>query len=124
MRSRPSDNAPVLGGRGIGLASGEVATSSSLAIVAAHLKARDSGRSAGGLVPFARIVYAHHGDGESVIFHTTVTFADEDGATRVTMRAVFPTATVRAEVIERYHADEGAEQNMDRMVEYVRGGLK
>ena len=31
-----------------------------------------------------------------------------------------PTVAVRAEVIERYHADEDAEQNLDRMVDYVR----
>ena len=72
------------------------------------------------IVPGTRIVYAHHGDGESVHFRSTITFADENGATRVTMRALFPTAAMRAHVIEHYHADVGAEQNMDRMLEYVR----
>jgi uncharacterized protein YndB with AHSA1/START domain len=72
------------------------------------------------IVPPSRIVYAHHGDGETVHFHTTVTFTDEDGGTRVTMRALFPTAAARALVIERYHADTGAKENMDRMGEHLR----
>lgn len=70
-----------------------------------------------------RIEYSHGGgDDEGVNdaqFHTTVTFDDEGGKTRVTMKSVFQTAKQRNHVVEKYHAIEGGEQHLSRMDEYV-----
>src|SRR5262249_12441731 len=68
-----------------------------------------------------RLVYRHTGDEgtEPVTFHTTVTFADEGGRTRLTMRAVFATPEERDAVVEKYGAVEGAKQTVDRLEEQV-----
>jgi uncharacterized protein YndB with AHSA1/START domain len=44
-----------------------------------------------------RLVYTHGPEGQSVVkeFHVTVTFDEEDGKTRVTLRMVFDSATGR-----------------------------
>jgi uncharacterized protein YndB with AHSA1/START domain len=68
-----------------------------------------------------RIVYKHAGEegDEPVTFQTTVTFADEGGKTRLTMRAVFATAAERAEVVQKHGALEGAHQTIARLGEYL-----
>lgn len=68
-----------------------------------------------------RLVYRHSGEGETrdVEFHTTVTFEEERGRTRVTMRAVFPTAEARARVAAEYGAIEGAVQHLERLASYL-----
>ena len=60
-----------------------------------------------------RLVYKHGGDEdpEPVSFQTTVTFVAEGDKTRVTMRAVFPTAEERDRVVKEYGAVEGGEQH-------------
>src|SRR5207249_3884265 len=50
---------------------------------------------------------------------TTVGFADEDGKTGVTIRALFPSAADRERAIREYGAADGLEQNMDKLAEYV-----
>jgi uncharacterized protein YndB with AHSA1/START domain len=68
-----------------------------------------------------RIVY-HHGGGEDVEpveFATTVTFEDIGGKTKLTMRAVFPTAAERDRVIREYGAEEGGRQTLGRLAEHV-----
>jgi uncharacterized protein YndB with AHSA1/START domain len=69
-----------------------------------------------------RIVY-HHGGGddvEPVQFRTTVTFEDLGGnRTRLTMRALFPSAAERDRVIREYGADKGLAQTMARLAEYL-----
>jgi uncharacterized protein YndB with AHSA1/START domain len=64
-----------------------------------------------------RLVYRHSGgdDVEPVQFQTTVTFEDLGGKTRLTMRAVFPSAAERNRVAEEYGAIEGAEQTLGRL---------
>jgi uncharacterized protein YndB with AHSA1/START domain len=66
-------------------------------------------------------VYSHGGgkDGDDAQFQTTVTFVEEGGKTRVTMRAVFPSAAERDHVVKVYGAVEGGNQHMDRMEEHV-----
>lgn len=68
-----------------------------------------------------RLVYKHTGDAgtEPVNFHVTVTFAEEGGKTRLTMRALFASAAARQHVIQKYGADEGMEQNLARLEQYV-----
>jgi uncharacterized protein YndB with AHSA1/START domain len=69
-----------------------------------------------------RIVYDHGGEevGDPVHFRATVTFEDFGGKTRLTKRMVFPTAEARDHVVEKYGADEGLVQNLDRLGEYAR----
>jgi uncharacterized protein YndB with AHSA1/START domain len=68
-----------------------------------------------------RIFYRHGGDEdvEPVSFNTIVTFAPEDGKTRVTLHAVFPTAAERNRVVEEYGAIEGGKQTLARLDQYV-----
>jgi uncharacterized protein YndB with AHSA1/START domain len=64
-----------------------------------------------------RLVYAHAGDEavEPVSFHTTVTLARLGAKTKVTMRAVFPSAAERDRVVRDYGAVEGGEQTLARL---------
>ena len=68
-----------------------------------------------------RITYRHGGgdDVEPVTFHTTVTFEDIGGKTRLTMRGVFPTAEERDRVVKEYGAVEGAKQTLGRLAEHL-----
>jgi uncharacterized protein YndB with AHSA1/START domain len=72
-----------------------------------------------------RIVYHHDGDDdvEPVQFRTTVTFEDLGGKTRLTMRALFPTAAARDRVIKEYGAAEGAVQTLSRLADYLAKSL-
>lgn len=66
-----------------------------------------------------RIVYKHGGgsDTEPVNFQVTVTFEEADDHTRLQMRMLFPSAVALQHVVEKYGADKGLEQTMDRLVE-------
>lgn len=68
-----------------------------------------------------RLVYHHSNeeDVSDVIFKTLVTFTEEDGKTRVTMRATFPTAAERDRVTQEYGAVEGGQQTLSRLAAYV-----
>ncbi len=59
-------------------------------------------------------MYTHRGDDDSepVKFHVTVTFAEEDGRTRLTLHMVFPTAEERDRVVKDYGAVEGGKQTL------------
>jgi len=69
-----------------------------------------------------RLVYEHAGeDGdEPVNFRVTVTFAEEAGKTRLTMRMVFPSPDERTRVVEEYGAADGLTQTIGRLEEYLR----
>ena len=73
------------------------------------------------VVESERIVYNHGGgdDTEPVRFQATVTFEDIGGKTRFTMRMVFPSAAAREFVVQKYGADTGLQQNVDRLGEYA-----
>lgn len=70
-----------------------------------------------------RIVYANVGredDAPEVKFRSTVTFEDlGNGQTRVTMRAIFPTAEARDYAAREYGAVEGAQQMMERLAAHL-----
>lgn len=64
-----------------------------------------------------RLVYQHDPEpgSEPVTFQVTVTFADEGGKTRLTMRMLFPSAEARDHVVKTYGAVEGANQTLHRL---------
>lgn len=62
-----------------------------------------------------RLVYDHAG-GEARV---TVTFEDQGGKTRLTMRMVFRSAEVRDVVVKKHNAVEGANQTLDRFGEQL-----
>ncbi len=67
-----------------------------------------------------RLIYTHSGEeGEPVHFHATVTFAKQGAQTKLTMRLVFPSAAERDRVVKEYHADEGGNQTLERLAEYL-----
>jgi len=73
------------------------------------------------IIPPQKLVY-RHGDGddvEPVQFKQTLTFEDLGGKTKLTMRAVFPSAAERDRVIEKYGADKGAIQHLARLAEHL-----
>jgi uncharacterized protein YndB with AHSA1/START domain len=47
-------------------------------------------------------------------FHVTITFEDEQGKTRITMRSLFMSAAARDKVVKEYGAIEGGNQTLDR----------
>jgi len=62
-------------------------------------------------------VFAHEPGG----FRATVTFAEEGGRTRVVLHHVFRSAPERDAVIQKFHADEGAKETLERLAEHVGG---
>ncbi|QNM96798.1 SRPBCC family protein [Chitinimonas koreensis] len=75
------------------------------------------------VVPGRLLRYRHSDDVETggMQFDVTVTFADEDGQTRLTMRTLFATAAERTRVVEQYGAIEGGRQTMDRLEAHLAG---
>lgn len=68
-----------------------------------------------------RLVYSHAGEeGEPAHFHTTVTFEAVGEQTHVTMRAAFPSAEALQYVIKEYHALQGGQQTLSRLVDYLK----
>ena len=63
-----------------------------------------------------RLVYLH---GPAPKFTATVTFENENGKTRLTMRTVFATAEERDHVVKEYHAIEGGNQTLARLAEFL-----
>jgi uncharacterized protein YndB with AHSA1/START domain len=66
-----------------------------------------------------RLVYDHGDEGKPGYFRVTVTFEDQDGKTRLTMRSLFTTRAERDEVVTKYHAIEGGNQTLDRFGEHL-----
>jgi uncharacterized protein YndB with AHSA1/START domain len=73
------------------------------------------------VVPPERLAYRHSGDTptDPVKFDVTVTFADEGGKTRLSMRMLFPTAGERNAAAEKYGAVEGLNQTLGRLEEIL-----
>jgi uncharacterized protein YndB with AHSA1/START domain len=67
------------------------------------------------------LVYRHGGDAdvEPVNFETTVTFEEQGGKTKLTMRGVFPSAEAREHVVKKYGAIEGMNQHLGRLREHL-----
>lgn len=68
-----------------------------------------------------RLVYKHdpEKDSEPVRFEVTVTFAEDAGKTRLTMRMLFPSAAARDHVVKTYGAEEGGKQTLGRLAEHL-----
>ena len=72
------------------------------------------------IVPGERIVYWQGSrEDDPDIFETTVTFADRDGGTAITLRSLFKTKAQRDYVVEHYRADEGGRETLERLDGYV-----
>ncbi len=69
-----------------------------------------------------RLVYDHDDDtpNPTTSFRTTVTFEEQGGKTRVTMRAVFPTKEARDAAL-KFGAEEGGKQTLARLDGHVQG---
>lgn len=67
-----------------------------------------------------RLVYAHGGDGDdgSRPFHVTVTFAEQGGKTRLTMRMLFESFEA-CENVKKFGAVEGGNQTLERLAEHL-----
>jgi uncharacterized protein YndB with AHSA1/START domain len=68
-----------------------------------------------------RLVYRHEPEAgsEPVRAETTVTFTNDHGKTRVVLRMLFPSAAERDHVVNTYHAEEGFEQTLTRLIEHL-----
>ena len=62
-----------------------------------------------------------HGEsrGDPNAFESVLTFMPDRAATRIEMRTVFPTAQLRDEAVEKYHAIEGGRQTLGSLAAYV-----
>jgi uncharacterized protein YndB with AHSA1/START domain len=70
-----------------------------------------------------RLAYEHRGVDESdtVHFTVTVTFEEEGGGTKMTMRSVFPSGAAREHGIRKYGAQDGLTETTDRLTRYLAG---
>lgn len=72
------------------------------------------------VAPPDRLAYDHSDDGEGgIAFQTTVTFVEHDGATTLTMTALFASAAERDRVVEEVGAIEGGQQTLGRLAAYL-----
>ncbi len=73
------------------------------------------------VVQAERLVFLHGDDvdGDAGEFHVTVTFDDEGGKTRLTMRSLFKSAAERDKVVKEFHAIEGGNQTLDRLAQFL-----
>jgi uncharacterized protein YndB with AHSA1/START domain len=67
-----------------------------------------------------RLVYDLSGDGETDphTFRATVTFAEHEGKTQITMASRFPSVAARDAVL-KFGAVEGGAQTLDRLADYL-----
>jgi uncharacterized protein YndB with AHSA1/START domain len=67
------------------------------------------------------LVYSHSGDeeGEPGQFHVTVTFTEQGGKTKLTMRMLFGSTEERDKVVKEFGAIEGGNQTLDRLEEHL-----
>lgn len=63
-----------------------------------------------------RLVYSHVSGPK---FHVTVTFDEQGGKTKLTMRMLFETAAERDKVVKEFGAIEGAKQTLERLNEHL-----
>lgn len=71
-----------------------------------------------------KLAYRHTDDGDNmdVSFYSTIIFAEQDGKTLVTMRAVFESAAELQRVEKEYGAIAGAQQTLGRLEAFVTMG--
>lgn len=74
------------------------------------------------IVAPARIALLHgESRGDPNAFESVLTFEPDGAVTRIEMRNLFPTKEMRDEVVEKYHAIEGAQQTLGKLAAYVTG---
>lgn len=66
-----------------------------------------------------RLVYSHGGGEDEESFQVIVTFAEQDGKTKLTMRMLFKSAEELDKVVKEYGAIEGAKSTLDRLEEQL-----
>jgi uncharacterized protein YndB with AHSA1/START domain len=69
-----------------------------------------------------RLVYINSGESDEIShieYRATVTFENERGKTRLTMRMVFASASERDRVARDYGAVEGLEQHLARLTQFL-----
>lgn len=68
-----------------------------------------------------RLTYTHTSDDDNnpTLFHTTVTFEEQNGKTNITMKAIFATAEERNRVVKEYGAAEGGKQTLSKLDAYL-----
>lgn len=66
-----------------------------------------------------RIVYSHGDAAEPEQFRVTVTFAERDGGTELTMTSQFKSVEALQYVVKEYGAVEGAKSTMERLGEHL-----
>lgn len=69
-----------------------------------------------------RLVYINSGGSDDIPhieYRATVTFENERGKTRLTMRMVFSTSSERDRVAGEYGAVEGLEQHLERLTQFL-----
>src|ERR1700720_3043044 len=72
------------------------------------------------IAPPDRIALLHgESRGDPNAFESVLTFAPDGPATRIEMRAVFPTRELHDEAVEKYHAIEGGQQTLSNLAAYV-----
>ena len=72
------------------------------------------------IAPPERIALLHgESRGDPNAFESVLTFEPDGAATRIVMRAVFPTKELRDEAAEKYHAIEGGQQTLSNLAAYV-----
>lgn len=67
-----------------------------------------------------RLAYIH---GSRPRFNVTVTLQEEGTRTRLTMRSIFESPVARQQVVDEYGAVEGMHQTLDRLGEFLAGGV-
>lgn len=67
-----------------------------------------------------------HGErpGDPNAFESVLTFEPVGDTTQIEMRTVFPTAELRDEAVEKYHAVEGGKQTLSNLADYVAEQLR
>jgi uncharacterized protein YndB with AHSA1/START domain len=77
------------------------------------------------IVPPERIAMLHgESPGDPNAFESVLTFTPKGDATLIEMRTLFPTASLRDEAVEKYHAIEGGQQTLGKLADYVTGTLQ
>ena len=72
------------------------------------------------ITPIDRLGY-EHGDWENPkMFEGTLSFAEVEGGTLVTIRMIFPTKEERDRTVEQYGAIEGGKQTLAKLDNYLR----
>ncbi len=70
------------------------------------------------ITPPSRLVF-DHGDGQRVWFEASILLQETDRGTLITLRQLYPSQSVRDEVVEKYGAIEGGKQHLAKLEAYL-----